>query len=99
MNVLKYLESRGIKDNPRIIDVNGQVTDFYLEALLEDFKKELLTLRVSISLLKRYIQHVEKCEGVNFVVDIGAPWSDIEFSKEEKDLLEKLDKEIEESKE
>ena len=41
MNVLKYLESKGIKDNPRIIDVTGQATDFYLQTLLEDFKKQL----------------------------------------------------------
>lgn len=42
MNVLKYLESKGIKENPRIIDVSGQATDFYLQTLLEDFKKQLL---------------------------------------------------------
>ena len=41
MNVLKYLENKGIKDNPRIIDVNGQATDFYLQTLLEDYKKKL----------------------------------------------------------
>ena len=41
MNVLEYLESKGIKDNPRIIDVSGQTTDFYLQTLLEDFKKQL----------------------------------------------------------
>lgn len=49
MNVLKYLESKGIKDNPRIIDVSGQVTDFYLQTLLEDFKKQLLLHIVSSS--------------------------------------------------
>lgn len=41
MTELKYLESKGIKDNPRIIDVNGQVTDFYLQDLLKDYKKQL----------------------------------------------------------
>tara|TARA_R110000764_G_scaffold7633_1_gene26761 strand:- start:33 stop:281 length:249 start_codon:yes stop_codon:yes gene_type:complete len=47
MNVLKYLESKGIKDNPRIIDVTGQATDFYLQTLLEDFKKQLTLTDVS----------------------------------------------------
>jgi hypothetical protein len=61
---------------------------------------EQLRLHVfSISLLKKYMQHVENCEGVNFVSDIGRDWSGIEFSKEEKALLEKLDAEIEQSNE
>lgn len=38
------------------------------------------------------MQHVENCEGNNFVSDIGMSWSGIEFSKEEKALLEKLNK-------
>lgn len=49
MNVLKYLESKGIKDNPRIIDTSGQATESYLQTLLEDFKKQLLLHIVSIS--------------------------------------------------
>lgn len=69
------------------------------KSLVMEIKKALYIPVVSISLLKKYIQHVENCEGVNFVSDIGSPWSGIEFSKEEKALLEKLDKEIEESNE
>jgi hypothetical protein len=41
MTEQEYLNSKGIKDNPRIIDVNGQATDFYLQDLLKDFKKKL----------------------------------------------------------
>ena len=41
MNVLEYLNSKGIKDNPRVIDANGQATDYYLQTLLEDFEKQL----------------------------------------------------------
>lgn len=58
--------------------------------------KKLYTNDVSKSLLKKYMQHVENCEGVNFVSDIGASWSGIDFNKEEKDLLERLDEEIQE---
>jgi hypothetical protein len=71
-----------------------------IEALLKEIETEQLRLHVvSISLLKKYMQHVENCEGVNFVSDIGRDWSGIEFSKEEKALLEKLDAEIEQSNE
>jgi len=42
MNELKYLKSKGIKDNPRIIDVSGQVTEFYLQDLLKDYKEQLI---------------------------------------------------------
>ncbi len=42
MTELKYLESKGIKDNPRIIDSSGQATDFYLQDLLEDYTKQLI---------------------------------------------------------
>ena len=48
-NVLKYLDSKGIKDNPRIIDSSGQATDFYLQDLLEDYTKQLTLTDVSIS--------------------------------------------------
>ena len=41
MTELKYLESKGIKDNPRIIDSSGQATDFYLQDLLEDYTNQL----------------------------------------------------------
>lgn len=72
----------------------------YANKLIKEAQTEQLALYgVSISLLKKYMQHVENCEGVNFVSDIGMSWSGIEFSKEEKALLEKLDKEIEESNE
>ena len=47
MNVLKYLDSKGIKDNPRIIDSGGQATDFYLQDLLEDYTKQLTLTDVS----------------------------------------------------
>jgi len=42
MNALEYLESKRIKDNPRIINVNGQPTEFYLQNLLEDYKKYVI---------------------------------------------------------
>ena len=45
--LLKYLESKGIKDNPRIIDSSGQATDFYLQDLLEDYTKQLRLHNVS----------------------------------------------------
>ncbi len=47
MTELKYLESKGIKDNPRIIDSSGQATDFYLRDLLEDYTKQLTLTDVS----------------------------------------------------
>jgi hypothetical protein len=50
MTELKYLESKGIKDNPRIIDSSGQATDFYLQDLLEDYTKQL-TIPVVVSTL------------------------------------------------
>jgi len=71
---------------------------WHLQKLRSEIKQLTLT-NVSISLLKKYMQHVENCEGVNFVSDIGRDWSGIEFSKEEKALLEKLDAEIEQSDE
>ena len=54
---------------------------------------------VSISLLKKYMIHVEQCESVNFVSYIDNPWSKVEFTKEEIAYLQKLDKEIDESNE
>ena len=42
MDELKYLNSKGIKGNPRIIDANGQATDFYLQDLLKDYKEQLI---------------------------------------------------------
>ena len=59
MNVLKYLESKGIKDNPRIINVTGQATDFYLQTLLEDFKKQLTLTDV----VKPFYCWNRKCDG------------------------------------
>ena len=37
MNEQEYLKNKGIQDNPRIIDVNGQETDFYLQDLTKVF--------------------------------------------------------------
>jgi hypothetical protein len=61
MNVLEYLENKEIKDNPRIIDVSGQVTDFYLQTLLEDFKKQLILYGVSQQreLLKSFCEYID----------------------------------------
>tara|TARA_R110002073_G_scaffold15652_1_gene61237 strand:+ start:48 stop:350 length:303 start_codon:yes stop_codon:yes gene_type:complete len=60
MNVLKYLESKGIKDNPRIIDVTGQATDFYLQTLLEDFKKQLTLTDVVVELPSKKSKEFER---------------------------------------
>ena len=46
MTEKEYLNSKGIKDNPRIIDASGQATDFYLQDLLKDYKEQLLIQRV-----------------------------------------------------
>jgi hypothetical protein len=65
MNVLKYLESKGIKDNPRIIDANFQSTDYCLQDLLEDFKKQLLIPDIATRLnagVKIFKQH-KHCVG------------------------------------
>ena len=56
MDVYKYLESKGIKDNPRIIDATGQSTDFYLQTLLEDFKEQLI-LHGVVEQSKQLCQH------------------------------------------
>ena len=48
-----------------------------------------------LTLLKKYMQHVEQCEGVNFVSEINGYTPDIKFTEDEKALLEKLDKDIE----
>ena len=49
--VEKYLESKGIKDNPRIIDSSGQATDFYLQDLLEDYTKQLIVRPTSETII------------------------------------------------
>jgi hypothetical protein len=68
--------------------------------LIDRHVSEQLSIQgVSISLLKKYMIHVEQCEGVNFVSDIDRPWSKVEFTKEEITYLQKLDKEINESNE
>ena len=54
MTELKYLESKGIKDNPRIIDSSGQATDFYLQDLLKDYTKQLTLTDVVRVLENRY---------------------------------------------
>ena len=61
MTELKYLESKGIKDNPRIIDSSGQATDFYLRDLLEDYTKQLTLTDVSQQreLLFAYHKHLD----------------------------------------
>jgi len=71
MNVLEYLENKEIKDNPRIIDVSGQVTDFYLQTLLEDFKKQLILSGVSQQreLLKAYAKLIQKDYSYHFFDD------------------------------
>ena len=51
MTDLKYLESKGIKDNPRIIDSSGQATDFYLQDLLEDYTKQLIVRPTSETII------------------------------------------------
>jgi|TARA_R110000751_G_scaffold3513_3_gene16890 hypothetical protein len=51
MTELKYLESKGIKDNPRIIDSSGQATDFYLQDLLEDYTKQLIVRPTSETII------------------------------------------------
>jgi len=92
---------------PKILEENNDLLEqvnYLIEMdkycdYLEEQNKQLSIHVVSISLLKKYMQHVENCEGVNFVSDIGMSWSGIEFNKEEKALLEKLDEEIEESNE
>lgn len=48
-------------------------------------------------LLKKYMIHVEQCEGVNFVSQINWRGIEVEFTKEEVAYLQKLDKEIDES--
>tara|TARA_R110000822_G_scaffold272966_2_gene395468 strand:- start:168 stop:425 length:258 start_codon:yes stop_codon:yes gene_type:complete len=84
--------------------MEDKIFDIVTDLIRDDISKEqaidklLILHSVSISLLKKYIQHVEDCEGVNFVSDINRWPSEQKFSKEEKALLEKLDKEIEESK-
>tara|TARA_R110000824_G_scaffold182_3_gene834 strand:+ start:11628 stop:11867 length:240 start_codon:yes stop_codon:yes gene_type:complete len=56
MTELKYLESKGIKDNPRIIDSSGQATDFYLQDLLEDYTKQLTLTDVSTRQLPSWVR-------------------------------------------
>ena len=60
MDELKYLNSKGIKGNPRIIDDNGQATDFYLQDLLKDYKEQLTLTDVGQQreLLIAYEKHI-----------------------------------------
>ena len=89
---LEFLQKYDVQDN--LVSDNSEGA-FYISDLLKTHLSEQLFIHVvSISLLKKYIQHVENCEGVNFVSYIGMSCSGIEFSKEEKALLEKLDAEI-----
>lgn len=45
-------------------------------------------------LLKKYMRHVQDCEGITFVQQIGDYMSEQEFTEQEKAVLEKLDDEI-----
>lgn len=45
------------------------------------------------ALLKKYMQHVCDCEGIDFVVRIGDRHSDVEFTDEEKAELERISEE------
>lgn len=68
------------------IDKDGNKTFLYNESEVSviDYKE----------LLIKYIKHVEMCEGINFISDIGDPWtnSEIEFTEEEVSELNKLSK-------
>ena len=74
MNVLKYLDSKGIKDNPRIIDSSGQATDFYLQDLLEDYTKQLTLTDVSQQSELLFCKYVMK----NVELKFNDIWVDVE---------------------
>jgi len=83
-----------------VLDKRGYKNEDLINEIEQIYNKQQLPIHgVSITLLKKYMQHVENCEGVNFVSDIGMSWSCVDFTKEEKALLEKLDDEIEQSNE
>lgn len=67
------------------------------DLIKKGYEKQFFIHVVSITLLKKYMNHVINCEGVDFVSDINRPWSDVKFTKKEKELLEVLKKEIDES--
>ncbi len=56
--------------------------------------KQLNKSVVSVSLLTRFMEHIFNCSNSNYVSDIGQPWSSVKFTKEEIQLLEKLQKGI-----
>ena len=56
--------------------------------------KYIVPITLDISLLKKYMEHVEDCEGVTFVSNIGKHSSCIEFTEEEKRTLQNLDDDI-----
>ena len=62
MNEQEYLKNKGIQDNPRIIDVNGQETDFYLQDLLKDYKQQLILSGVRLSLFNEVYDKFVECE-------------------------------------
>lgn len=102
MDIDKFLIDKGLKTDCIVesdIDVDKYVQHQVKDLIKEALSKQLILHGVSISLLKKYIQHVEDCEGVNFVSDINNWPSEQKFSKEEKALLEKIDEELNESNE
>lgn len=45
-------------------------------------------------LLKKYMQHVKDCESIDYVDQIGDYMSEVEFTKEEREELERLSDEL-----
>lgn len=49
MTAGEYLKSKGIFDNPRIIDSTGMVTSYYLEELLIEYEKQVKSTLAPVS--------------------------------------------------
>lgn len=47
-----------------------------------------------VELLKKYMDHVTECEGIDFVDQIGCAHSDVEFTAEEIAELERISGEL-----
>lgn len=57
---------------------------------IEVIKNHGVSHHVSESLLEKYMTHVAHCEGVNFIDDLNTGNSDVKFTDEEVETLNRL---------
>lgn len=67
----------------------------FLQALVNETKEQqLLINKDNDSLLIKFMEHTFNCSGCNYVSDIDQPWSGVNFTKKETQILEKIQESI-----